>query len=292
MRMIVRLAGATLIAAIAWLIPAAAQPGPVGLASHRAIYDLKLAQTRGKRPMNAVHGRILYDFSGNACDGYALQFRQVSELDSGEGKVAVSDLRATTWEGGDAGRLRFQSQNYLDEALRDSVAGEADRAKDSVDVKLTKPTDKTFDVAHDLVFPTEHVRRIIEAARAGKSLLQLGVYDGSDTGEKVFDTLTVIGKAIEPDTKKPDDAAAGQAALAGLKRWPVTISYFDRAIQQDAGEQTPIYAITFELYENGISRALLLDYGDFVISGQMTSLEIKDGKSCSVPGAGPTREIK
>ena len=130
------------------------------------------------------------------------------------------------------------------------------------------------------MFPTEHVRRIIEAARAGKSLLQLGVYDGSDTGEKVFDTLTVIGKAIEPDVKKPDDAAAGQAAMAPLTRWPVTISYFDRSVRENAGEQMPTYAITFELYENGISRALLLDYGDFVIRGEMTSLEIKDVKPC------------
>ena len=39
----------------------------------------------------------------------------------------------------------------------------------------------------------------------------------------------------------------------------MTISYFDK-IEKKAddqpGEQTPIYAITFEMYENGISRAL------------------------------------
>ena len=52
--------------------------------------------------IEAVRGRILYDFSGNACEGYALQFRQVSELDSGEGKAALSDLRSTTWEDGQA----------------------------------------------------------------------------------------------------------------------------------------------------------------------------------------------
>src|SRR5689334_5630878 len=34
--------------------PAAAQAGPVALAAHRAVYDLKLATTRGKRPMEAV----------------------------------------------------------------------------------------------------------------------------------------------------------------------------------------------------------------------------------------------
>ena len=56
----------------------------------------------------SARGRILYDFSGNACEGYALQFRQVSELDNGEGKVTLSDLRSTTWEDGAAKKLRLQ----------------------------------------------------------------------------------------------------------------------------------------------------------------------------------------
>src|SRR3974390_2632674 len=56
------------------------------LVPHRAVYDLTLSKSRGSRGVQAVRGRILYDFSGNACDGYELEFRQVSELDSGERK--------------------------------------------------------------------------------------------------------------------------------------------------------------------------------------------------------------
>jgi hypothetical protein len=274
------LLASAVLAALMPTAPSRAQGAAVSLASHRAVYDLKLSTTRGKRAMNAVRGRILYDFSGNACEGYALQFRQVSELDSGEGKVIVSDLRATSWEDGAAKRLRFHSQNYFDEDLKDSVDGQAERGGDSVAVELTAPGEKKLDLKSDLVFPTEHVRRIIAAAREGKTLLQLSVYDGSDTGEKLYDTLTVIGKAIAPDAQKPADAIAGQAAFAGMTRWPVTISYFDHGIAENKGEQTPVYAITFELYENGVSRALLLDYGDFVLTGEMTSIEMKDAKPC------------
>ena len=92
----------------------------------------------------------------------------------------------------------------------------------------------------------------------------------------------MIGNRIEPD-KKLEDAAAGKDALAGLARWPVTISYFDKVEKKAAdepSEQTPIYAISFEMYENGISRALKLDYGDFVIDGKMSSLELKPVKAC------------
>ena len=77
---------------------------------------------------------------------------------------------------------------------------------------------------------------------------------------------------------RANDAAAGQAVLTRLVRWPVTISYFDKGAK--GGEQMPIYAITFELYENGVSRALKLDYGDFVVNGEMTSLEMRDVKPC------------
>ena len=62
-------------------------------------------------------------------------------------------------------------------------------------VSLTKPTEKTFSVPAGAVFPTEHMRRIIFAARAGKTVLEFPVYDGSETGEKVYNTLTVIGRA-------------------------------------------------------------------------------------------------
>jgi hypothetical protein len=67
--------------------------------------------------------------------------------------------------------------------------------------------------------------------------------------------------------------------LAGLKRWPVTVSYFERGAA--GGDQVPVYAIKFELYENGISRKLVLDYNDFAISGELTSIEVRDTKPCN-----------
>jgi hypothetical protein len=258
--------------------PPAAAAGVV-LTPHRAIYDLRLLRTRGKKDIEGVRGRILYDFSGSPCAGYALNFRQVSELASGENKTALSDLRATTWEEGSAKRFKFSSENLLDAKTVDKVDGEAQRDSDHVAVKLAQPKDKTFDLDRAMVFPSEHMRRIIEAAQDGKNILELPVYDGSENGEKVYSTLTLIGHEIAPNEKVPTDAAAGQAALAGLKRWPVTISYFDRN-NKAGGEQTPVYSISFELYENGISRALALDYEDFVIAGEMSQLEIKDPAPC------------
>jgi hypothetical protein len=273
--------GAALLAGTVAALPApsAAAGAAITLASHRAVYDLRLLRTTGKRGLQAVRGRILYDFTGNACEGYVLQFRQVSELDTGEGRVAVSDLRASTWEEGAAKDFRFSSQNYLNDKIADTVDGRAERAGGNVNVVLTKPKKASFDLEADIVFPTEHMRRVIEAAREGRSMLEFPVYDGSENGERVYNTLTVIGREIGPDETPPADATAGRAELKGLKRWPVTISYFDRTAKKD-GEQTPIYAISFQMYENGVSRALTLDYGDFAVSGEMSQLDMKPSRPC------------
>jgi hypothetical protein len=258
--------------------PAATLEPQIEFASHRAVYELKLAHSRGSSSTMSARGRILYDFSGNACEGYALQFRQVSELDNGEGKLTLSDLRSTSWEEGAAKRFIFKSQNYLNETLLDTVDGVADRTSAGVAVSLAKPVEKKFDLEPAIVFPTQHMRRIIAAAREEKTILELPLYDGSEKGDKVFNTLTVIGRAIAPNERVPADAAAGKAALAQLRRWPVTVSYFERAAR--TGDQPPVYAIAFELYENGISRALTLDYNDFAISGELSSIDIRESPPC------------
>jgi hypothetical protein len=201
----------------------------------------------------------------------------VSEIDLGEGKTLTTDLRATTWEEGAAKSFRFKSENFINQNLADSVDGNAQRRNAEIVVALTKPGSKKFNLETEIIFPTDHMRRIIEAALAGKTILEVPVFDGSETGEKIYDTLTVIGQSIAPE-KKPEDAAGRADGLSKLTRWPVSISYFDRG--KKTGEQTPVYSIRFELYENGISRNLSLDYNDFVIAGEMTSIEIGNAKPC------------
>ncbi|MGA9947842.1 MAG: cell envelope integrity EipB family protein [Xanthobacteraceae bacterium] len=252
----------------------------VPLIPHRAIYDLSLGDVRSNAQIASVSGRILYDFDGNACDGYSLEFRQVSVLDTGEGKTSTSDLRSTTWDGADAKKFKFSSENYIGDSLSGTVDGHAEHDPDKTAVALEKPEPKKFDLAPGVVFPTEHMVRVIDAAHDGKNILNFPVYDGSETGEKVFNTLTVIGQKLAPDQRKHDDAAAGELKLASVPRWPVTISYFERKKADNTSEQTPAYSIGFELYENGISRALTLDYNDFIVTGKLTSLEIKDAKPC------------
>jgi hypothetical protein len=254
--------------------------------AHQALYDLSLVKSRGSSSVSSARGRILYSFSGNACDGYTSEFRQVSEMESGEDKMTLSDLRSSSWEDASGKSYQFKIDARMNESDSSPVDGVAERTGDHITVKLKKPEEKTFTLAGDTVFPTQQIERIIEAAKAGKSLLELSVYDGSDNGEKVYNTLAVIGQPIPGDHAPVEpDPTSSSDAMKSMTRWPVTVSYFDRDAKPTDGEQTPVYSMSFELYENGVSRALVLDYNDFVIAGSIGKFDVKgseakDSKPC------------
>src|ERR1700687_244453 len=248
---------------------------------HQALYELSLVKSRGSASIENARGRILYNFSGSACEGYTSEFRQVSELSSGEGKVTLSDLRSTSWEDAGGKSYRFKIDTRMNDTDSSPVDGVAERTGDHITVKLTQPEAKTFTLDGTTVFPTEQSRRITAAARDGKSLLELTVYDGSDNGEKVYNTLTVIGAPIPGDRAiaSPDPSTTSDA-MKSLTRWPVTVSYYDRDAKAKEGEQTPVYAMSFELFENGVSRALVLDYNAFVIPAALGKSALRDPKPC------------
>jgi hypothetical protein len=258
---------------------ALAQTSPVlPLASHRAAYDISLADSSSPTPSAAqtpvsATGLIAYEFRGSACEGYTSNFRQMTEMERSEGEPVSMQVNAMSFEEANGKSMRFQidSQGSQDTP---PVAGTATRGgDDDLRVVLTKPTAQTLDFGHEVLFPTQHIERLIEAAKHGGGAIQARVYDGSDTGAKIFATLSVVGK----EATKPAEDAQAASALDGVRRWPVVISYFNEAVT----DAPPEYTLSFDLYENGVSGSLKLDYGAFALHARLRKLEILPATACA-----------
>jgi EipB-like len=243
------------------------------LASHRAVYELSLDKAAGSKAPAQARGRIVFDFTAS-CEGYIQNFRQITELQPAEGATKLSDMISATYEALDAGDYRFKVETKVDSGAKEEVDGKARKAKDArIAVDLTRPKRGHLDLDGPAFFPSEHLLRIIKAALAGESLIEARVYDGTGDGDKAFDTLTVIGKPIEaPAAEK----AAQADGLKGMKRWRVAVSYFETGKR----DGQPLYVLSFDLYENGVSRALTLDYGDFTLKGDMKELALQPAVNC------------
>ena len=115
---------------------------------------------------------------------------------------------------------------------------------------------------------------VLEAARKGERTAETPIYDGSDNGQKIMDTMSVIGNLA---TAAPSDQIAAEAeALKNVQRWPVSVSYFD----PQKADGTPNYVLGFDLYDNGVSGKLRIDYGSYTLNGVMSKFETLPQKPC------------
>ncbi len=243
---------------------------------HRAIYELTLAKAGGSGAPAAARGRIVYEFTGSACEGYVTSFRQITQLQMEEGGGRTTDMRSKTYEEGDGSGFVFKTETFMDGSLVETLDGKAQKAADgAIAVNLTKPASAKAEFAGGAFFPTAQMQLVVAAARKGEHTTEAPIFDGSDTGQKIFDTLSVIGAKVgEPPSEK---VAADAESLRKVPRWPVTVSYFDPAKQ----DGTPNYVLGFDLYENGVSGKLRIDYGAYALNGEMTRFEVLPVKACA-----------
>jgi EipB-like len=274
------------LAGAVWLVVAgaahAAAPDAVRIAPHRAVYDMTLARTAPGSGVSDMSGRMVYELSGSACAGYTQNMRFVTRSSASDGSEQLNDMRSETFEETAGRRMRFTTVQYRDEQIGETTRGNADRQGPGgeVLVELSSPERKEMSLPGSVYFPIQHSIALIEAAKAGKSRFAADVYDGSEKGDKVSATNTVIGPTLKAakDTIGADVPTAQK--LSSLKAWPVATSYFEKDKGLDAKDSLPTYEMAFHVYENGVSTRLLMDYGDFALRGELTELTFLDETVC------------
>ena len=246
------------------------------IAPHRAIYDLGLLQLRQGADLSSIKGRLAFEIDGSTCEGWTVSFRMINKFQPMEGDAKLVDTQSTSYESADALVLRYNQHEFINRAAQPETRISV--ARDGLDKDgKGEQGDKgsaPFIVPPGTAFPMQHQFRLMAAAEKGQSRDDSMIYDGSDA-DKTFRAISFIGKRKAPGGNVRDAADGDAAALSGLASWPVTISYY----HGDSGD-TPDYQVSFDIYENGVATGLVLDYGDFVLGGDLAKLELLETEPC------------
>ncbi|MEW6256530.1 MAG: cell envelope integrity EipB family protein [Pseudomonadota bacterium] len=236
------------------------------LLPHRAGYALGLDASKPSVKLESARGRIDYEISGDACKGYDVKLHQSNEIDTGEGESSSSDMLSTSWEDGAGTSYKFETLNRANGRVSSDVAATVTRGPQGLSVDITKPKRENVELKGEILLPTQHVVKVLQAAADGTTLMEARVFDGSEDGDKVYNTLAVIGRPAKDAATLPD---AAKSVLAGVTYYPVTVSYFT----EGDTSQTPAYVMSMSLYENGVIGDMKIDYNDFILRGRIDSLE-------------------
>ncbi|TPN29917.1 cell envelope integrity EipB family protein [Mesorhizobium sp. B1-1-6] len=263
---------AVLLSAVFSIGPAFAVPA---LQAHRAVYDLTLKKADDRSGITGITGRMVYEFNGSACEGYTVKFRFVTQIATSD-NTKLTDQQTTTFEDAEGKTFSFVTKSFVDQNLDKEVKGVATKETQGLKVDIDKPEKSSLELAATQ-FPTQHLVELIDKAEKGENFYQTNLFDGSEDANKVMSTTVVVGKRTDAD--KADPEAPALAKLATDKYWPVDIAYFDDSARN--GEETPEFRISFKLHQNGITRDLTMDYGDFSMTGKLVNLSLFDQtKAC------------
>lgn len=277
--------GPRLVAAgLAWIAVAACATAGVaesgGLVPHRAVYDITLAEARPGAGISELTGRMVYELTGAACTGFTQKMRFVTSTTNQEGETSITDMRTSSWEDASGDRFRFENSQYRDQQRIEQTAGEAVRRKNhgEIRVELKQPKKKVIKLPEGAMFPIQHSSRLLEAAREGKHVFATDLFDASEKGEKVYATSAYIGSRHEPGFNHQLPDVTNGDALDNLAAWPVALSYYEKGSELE--DAVPSYELSFIYFENGVSRRLLIDYGNFSIRGELKELQMLEPEAC------------
>ena len=239
---------------------------------HLAIYDLQLENAADKSGISGLSGRMAYEFNGSACEGYTTRFRFVTRINMADSPTRLTDQQMTSFESANGKEFRFVSKTIIDREVTSETDGVAKISNGNMIVNTKKPKENEVKLK-SAAFPTIQTEEVIRKAKAGQHFYRTVLFDGSDDADRLTEATVVLGDKVDA---KSDDETKIMGKLGKEPYWPVTISYFNDDENQDG---LPVYRTSFLLYENGVTRDLVMDYGNFSVRGKLQTFKLFDAPS-------------
>ena len=180
----------------------------------------------------------------------------------------LNEFFSTSWETRDQSHFRFSSITRVNNAVTEDVRGEVERSDGTVpsDVKFRKPEKKRVALDAKVLFPTQYTIEAIKAAKLGHKIFAADLFDGSPD-HIPYEAITVMGPPSESPAQ--EEARELPDLLVSKVYWPTQIGYHSK----EKSDGIPEFEISMRMYENGVGTHLILDYGDFVLKGELMGLK-------------------
>lgn len=237
--------------------------GIARMAAHRAAYRLDLGEARNSG-IASVRGAMVFDVA-DACEGWATRQRMTMTVTDRDGQEIETVSDYATYEAKDNSRLRFSLTQTTQGAVSQRVSGEAELKPDgSGTIRYAEPAGKEEALPAGTLLPMRHTVLAVETARAGRRLLTSPLFDGtSDEGPQ--DTTTIIS-AWSPAAAQPRFPLMADQASGRMR-----IAFFERGAGANGASQ-PEYEVGLRYFENGVADEIIMDFGEFSVSGQVLEL--------------------
>ena len=241
------------------------------IAPHRALYTMLLAAVRSDSGVADARGTMQYEW-GESCDGWTIEQRYRLRLRYGETPDADIVSSFVTWESKDGLRYRFNQRQTRNGEVDQDIRGEArlEAPGGGGVVEFIRPKPQTLKLEPGVLFPSAHTILLLDKAGEGENFVSRQVFDGA-TEENAVQVSAAIGTKVATDT-----AADHRSPLLQRPGWRIRLAFFPA----DNSVEKPDYELGMHLLDNGVSRDMLIDYGEYSIRAKLDDIEPLTKPNC------------
>ena len=253
----------------AWLIalvPASTIATPaVDLLPHRALYRMSLDSADRGSGIAGARGTMLYQFA-DRCDGWTVDSRVRLVIVYSGGEEVETRWSFVSWESKTGLRYRYRVRHDRDGETVERLTGRAVLdAGGGGAARFDEPEGMAMELGDGTLFPTQHLKAILAAARAGRPLLSRTLFDGASL-DNPFEVNAVMSP-IPTTGRKAIPVADG---LGAVPAWRVRLAFFP----VDSRSELPDFEVEIDYREDGIAEEVLQDYGDYTLKLMPETIEV------------------
>jgi hypothetical protein len=246
------------------LVAAAGPAAGAEIAPHRALYSMRLGKVRSGSSVVDARGAMEYEW-GETCSGWTIEQRYRLRMRYAESPDAEIQSNFVTWESKDGQRYRFNDKEMRNGKVTQDLRGTArlDGPGKGGVALFSQPRPHARKLPAGVLFPSAHTILLIDAARRGRHFIVRKVFDGS-ADEGAIEVSAVIGPKLIPDP-----AEEKLSPLLRRPGWNFRLAFFPA----DSNAEEPDYELGMQLLDNGVSQAMVIDYGEYVIDAKLDDIE-------------------
>lgn len=240
-----------------------------GLVSHKAVYDIVLASTKGGAAgVVDARGKMSYSLQ-KVCGQWRTE--SVFSLDVGYEMAGpdTTNWRQTTRESTDG--CSFEFDVFVREKRQDrkDLSGRAVCVGNKKEVRLDVPIKSQAVFPGNVVFPVQQTLKLLTAAKEGKKNVSSYVYDGTRPEALYFMNAVISDAAVEPSERVAGDARL----LENKKAYRFDTAFFEEFSTGRMKDGSPQYEVSVTYYENGIGDKIEQDFGSYRLRSNLTDLK-------------------
>jgi len=243
----------------------------IDLLSYQSVYEITLDKNRemkntfGQTTIKEANGELLLDWFNN-CDSWSSNQRMYLSFLNSSGVGSVSDINYSLTEKNDSSEMNFALQVKENNILVQRVNGIAKR-KNDLKIQLFNPKEKNLTFKKNVLFPHQHLKKIIEILGTEKKIFSEKVYEGS-IPDNYLDISTFINQeSVKEDSKKFSKEIQN-------KFWVVRMAYYKD------NNQVPEMELTAKINNQGVVSYFKYDYPTYSLIMNLKKIQISPIKKC------------